>query len=203
MGLYLSVSALNTDERGEDVYDLLFREIGLRGHRRLPRSMAIRKSGKNQVLISSESPDWLLVVYPNGFLDGFSCTAALAELFDCKAFNFELYDNLFWWYNYFKSDELADIFWQHPTFFDGLHPDERLTERAIEARKGNSTFIASEFDGVIVDDISPYFQQLDDSEFAELKKTDYVNYTEKLKESRAHLDFKANEGDKYHQQEIC
>ena len=50
MGLYLSVSALYTDEKGEDVNDILFREIGLRGHRRLPRSMAIRKSGKNQVL---------------------------------------------------------------------------------------------------------------------------------------------------------
>ena len=197
MGLYLSVSALYTDEKGEDVNDILFREIGLRGHRRLPRSMAIRKSGKNQVLISTESPDWLLIVYPNGFLDGFGCTSILAELFDCKAFNFELYDNLFWWYNFFVSDELADIFWQHPTFFDGLHSGEKINDKALEARKGNPKFIASQFDGVISDEIMPYYRQLDDSEFADLKLTNYDEYEKKLKETREKFDYKANEGDKY------
>ena len=197
MGVFLSVSAINTDERGQEVHDIVFRMIGKRGHRRLPKSMAMRLSGENQVMISNEAPDWMLLIYPNGFNDGFSCTEILSEKLDCKAFNFEIYDGQFWWYNFFKSGDLLDIFWQHPTYFVGLHPDEKIDDEILKARKGNPELIAEEYFGLPMQVIEPYYVQFDDEEFANIKNENLKKYKKKLKTAKETFNFKANSDDKY------
>lgn len=197
MTLFLSVTALETDDRGQDVIDQTFRVMGDRGHRRLPKSMGVRTSGTNQVMICTEAPEWLLVVYPAGFMDGFGCTQALSESLDCKAFNFEIYANETWWYNYFSSGILRDIFWQQPRYFEGVHPDEAIDGEVLAARRGNPDLLADEFFGMPIQMIRPYYVQIDDGEFRHLRAANPEEYTRRFRALQVNLDVRAHDDDRY------
>ena len=197
MGLFLSVTALETAERGQDVFDQTFKVIGARGHRRLPKSLGTRETGENQVMICTESPQWLLIVYPNGFMDGFGCSQDLSAEFDCRTFNFEIYNGETWWYNFFRAGRLLDIFWQQPRYFEHRHADEQLTPEVLAARKGKVDLICDQFFGLPKDMVEPYYAQIDDADFGRLKVADPEAYAARMEAARANLNFKANPDDLY------
>lgn len=197
MTLFLSATALQTDERGQDVIDAVFTVLGGRGHRRLPKSMAARTTGDYQVMLSTESPEWLFIVYPQGFLDGYGCTQELSKKFECRAFNFEVYNNETWWYNFFREGELLDVYWQQPRYFEGRHPDEVIDDEVLKLRAGNPDLIADQFFGLPLEVIKPYYQQVDDSPFRNLREQDPDGYMAKFREAMAALDHKAHPEDLY------
>lgn len=197
MGLFLSTVALQCDDRGEDVFDDVFRIVGERGHRRLPKSMALRQTGENQVMVSTESPEWLMVIFPQAFPDGFGCAQLLSEKMDCRVFNFEIYDGETWWYNFFHEGELLDVFWQQPRYFEGIHPDEVISEEILQSRRGQPDLLAEHFFGLMIDLIRPYYVQIDDQAISQLKTSDPDQYKAELEQLKQPMLRKAHQEDLY------
>mgnify|MGYP005855945789 CR=1 FL=1 len=191
------VLALHTPERGQDVFDRIFRVLGTRGHRALPKSRADRTTGEHQVIVDSSSPEWLTLLMPPNFVDGFGCAQRLSAEFECYAFDFVAYCAETWWYNLFDAGHLIDLFWQHPRFFEGRHPDEPAVEPgALEARRGQPDLLAQLFD-VPMELLQPYFEQIDDQPFRHLKQVDPAAYSDEVQTRRFTRGGRAHDGDRY------
>lgn len=147
MGLFLSLSSILGKSKSE--VEKTLNEYLISKSNRL-EIKTINQLNDNSCIIG-EGQNGITILYPYNFMEWEEVSNFISKKLNCPTFSFHIHDGDLWMYSLYKNGNLVDKFNPIPDYWD-----ENISQKEIEAQKGNSKLISELINNIKAKDILNY-----------------------------------------------